>query len=83
MSPLKVKPEINIWITGLSSPITKGTAIDTPTNAMNRLSALLTIGKVSLINKIKSPYISIARIPIPASRRYWNLPSASFTDTLG
>ena len=60
-----------------------GTAIDTPTNAMNRLSALLITGKVSLINKIKSPYISIARIPTPALRRYCNLPSTSFTDTLG
>ena len=61
----------------------KGTATDTPTNAINRLNALLTIGKVSLINKIKSPYISIARIPTPALRRYCNLPSTSFTDTLG
>jgi len=61
----------------------KGAAIDTPTNAMNRLSALLIMGKVSLINKIKSPYRSIARIPIPALRRYCNLPSISFTDTLG
>ena len=61
----------------------KRTAMDTPTNAMNRLSALLIIGKVSLINKIKSPYRSIARIPTPALRRYCNLPSTSFTDILG
>ena len=31
----------------------KGTAIDTPINAMNRLSALLIIGMVSLIKKLK------------------------------
>ena len=61
----------------------KRTAMDTPTNAMNRLSGLLIIGKVSLINKIKSPYISIARIPTPVLRRYCNLPPTSFTDILG
>jgi hypothetical protein len=31
----------------------KRTAMDTPTNAMNRLSGLLIIGKVSLIKKLK------------------------------
>ena len=61
----------------------KETAIDTLTNAMNRLSALLIIGKVSLIDKIKNPYRSTARIPAPASREYCNVPSTSFTDTLG
>ena len=55
----------------------KGTAIDTPIKCIDNYRE----GIVD--KKIKSPYISIARIPTPVLRRYCNLPPTSFTDILG